>query len=121
MITNKLPTIVWFSAITCNGNTHSLLSANSSRFELLLNNFDFIYHPSLTIDKSLEDILAQEEKIDFLLVEGAISPNKNFSNIISKIADHFYSKDTTISEDKKVSEICRDNPYLILKYLNKNY
>ncbi len=81
MITNKLPTIVWFSAITCNGNTHSLLSANSSRFELFLNSFNLLYHPSLTIDKSLEDILNQEEKIDFLLVEGAISSNKEFFSI----------------------------------------
>lgn len=81
MTTKKKPTIVWFCAITCNGNTHSLLSANSSRFELLLNNFDFIYHPSLTVDKSLEDILNQEEKIDFLLVEGSISSNKDFFTI----------------------------------------
>ena len=62
MITNKLPTIVWFSAITCNGNTHSLLSANSSRFELFLNSFNLIYHPSLTIDKSLEDIFKSRRK-----------------------------------------------------------
>ena len=78
MITNKKPTIVWFCAITCNGNTHSLLSANSNRFELLLNSFDFMYHPSLTLDKSLEEILNQKEKIDFLLIEGSISSNKDF-------------------------------------------
>ena len=77
MITKK-PTVVWFTAISCNGNTHSLLSANSNRFELFLNSFDFIYHPSLTIDKSLEDILNQEERIDFLLIEGSISSNKDF-------------------------------------------
>jgi hydrogenase small subunit len=81
MIINYKPTIVWFSAITCNGNTHSLLSANSNRFELFLNSFDFIYHPSLTIDKSLEEILNQEEKIDFLLIEGSLSSNKDFSTI----------------------------------------
>lgn len=80
MITKK-PTVVWFTAISCNGNTHSLLSANSSRFELFLNSFDFIYHPSLTIDKSLEDILNQEEKIDFLLIEGSISSHKEFFTI----------------------------------------
>ncbi len=78
MIIKKKPTVVWFQAITCNGNTHSLLSANSNRFELFLNSFDFIYHPSLTIDKSLEDILNQKEKIDFLLIEGSISSNKDF-------------------------------------------
>ena len=77
MITKKKPTVVWFQAITCNGNTHSLLSANSNRFELFLNSFDFIYHPTLTIDKSLEDILNQKEKIDFLLIEGSISSNKD--------------------------------------------
>ena len=77
MITKKKPTVVWFQAITCNGNTHSLLSANSNRFELFLNSFNFIYHPSLTIDKSLEDILNQKEKIDFLLIEGSISSNKD--------------------------------------------
>lgn len=81
MITKKKPTVVWFTAITCNGNTHSLLSANSSRFELFLNSFDFIYHPSLTIDKSLEDILNQNEKIDFLLIEGSISSNKDIFSI----------------------------------------
>lgn len=81
MITNQKPTVVWFSAITCNGNTHSLLSANSNRFELFLNSFNLIYHPSLTIDKSLEEILNQKEKIDFLLIEGAISSNKDFFTI----------------------------------------
>lgn len=81
MITNKKPTIVWFCAITCNGNTHSFLSANSNRLELFLNNFDLIYHPSLTIDKSLEDLLNKKGKIDFLLIEGAISSNKDFFTI----------------------------------------
>ena len=76
MMSESKPTVVWFQAITCNGNTHSLLSANSNRFELFLNNFDFIYHPSLTINKTLEDILENQEKIDFLLIEGSISSNE---------------------------------------------
>lgn len=76
MMSEKKPTVVWFSAITCNGNTHSLLSSNSSRLELFLKSFDFIYHGSLTIDKSLEDIIKNQEEIDFLLVEGAISSNE---------------------------------------------
>lgn len=69
------PKVVWFQAITCNGNTHSFLSANSSRFELFLDNFELIYHPSISFDKSLED-LNNEKEIDFLLIEGAISSNK---------------------------------------------
>ncbi len=81
MMNKTKPTVVWFQAITCNGNTHSLLSSNTNRFELFLDNFELIYHPSLTIDKTLEDILNQEEKIDFLLIEGSISLNKDFFTI----------------------------------------
>ncbi len=75
------PSVVWFCAITCNGNTHSFLSANSNSFETFLENFDLIYHPSLSIDKSLDDILSSNEKIDFLLIEGAISFDKDFFTI----------------------------------------
>lgn len=81
------PTIVWFQAITCNGNTHSLLSSNSNRFELFLNSFNLIYHPSLTINNSLEYILENQKEIDFLLVEGSISSNEfifSISNDSSK-------------------------------------
>ena len=38
-MTNDKPVVVWFQAITCNGNTHSLLSANASRLEQFLNSF----------------------------------------------------------------------------------
>jgi uptake hydrogenase small subunit len=81
MMNKQKPTIVWFQAITCNGNTHSLLSANASRLELLFDSFNLIYHPSLTIEKTLDDILTQNEKIDFLLIEGAISSNEKFFSI----------------------------------------
>jgi uptake hydrogenase small subunit len=81
MISKKKPTIVWFQAITCNGNTHSLLSANSSRLELFFDSFNLIYHPSLTIEKTLDDILNLNEQIDFLLIEGAITSNENFFSI----------------------------------------
>ena len=81
MITKDKPTVVWFQAITCNGNTHSLLSANSSRLELFFDSFNLIYHPSLTIEKTLDDILNQKEQIDFLLIEGAITSNEKFFSI----------------------------------------
>ncbi|MFV0563807.1 Ni/Fe hydrogenase [Malaciobacter mytili] len=79
MIRHK-PKVVWIQAITCNGNTHSLLSSNYNRFELFLNSFDFFYHPSLTTQNSLEDVFSLKE-IDFLLIEGAISSNKEFYSI----------------------------------------
>jgi len=87
MMNQSKPTIVWFQAITCNGNTHSLLSSNSNRFELFLNSFNLIYHPSLTINNSLEYILENQKEIDFLLVEGSISSNEfifSISNDSSK-------------------------------------
>ena len=81
MTSKEKPTVVWFQAITCNGNTHSLLSANSSRLELFFDSFNLIYHPSLTIEKTLDDILNQKEQIDFLLIEGAITSNEKFFSI----------------------------------------
>lgn len=80
MMTDK-PTVVWFQAITCNGNTHSFLSANQERFEQFLDNFEIIYHPSLTINKSLEELLSDEINIDFLLIEGSISKNEKFFSL----------------------------------------
>lgn len=81
MTSKQKPSVVWFQAITCNGNTHSLLSANSSRLELFFDSFNLIYHPSLTIEKTLDDILTQNEEIDFLLIEGAITSNEKFFSI----------------------------------------
>ena len=75
------PKVLWFQAITCNGNTHSFLSANDNRMKLFLDSFDLIYHPSLTTDITLNEILNLNIKIDFLLVEGAITSNERFFSI----------------------------------------
>lgn len=98
---NNKPTIVWFCAITCNGNTHSLLSSNSNRFEQFLDSFELIFHPSLVVDKTLEDILNSKEKIDFLLVEGAISSNEKFFTI---------SNDTTLNH---LNNLASKSKYII--------
>ena len=79
--------IVWLQGITCNGNTHSLLSANEKRLKLFLDSFDLVYHPSLTTDILLDDLLKKDDKIDFLLVEGAITSNKEFFQLSSKSVD----------------------------------
>jgi len=80
-MSDKKPKVLWFQAITCNGNTHSFLSANSNRMKLFLNSFDLIYHPSLTTTTSLNEIIKSDTKIDFLLVEGAISSDDRFYKI----------------------------------------
>ena len=92
MKSNKKPTLVWFQAITCNGNTHSFLSANSNRLEIFLENFEIIYHPSLTINSSLNDILNEYEIIDFLLVEGAISSNEYIFSISNNSTNNLLEK-----------------------------
>ena len=73
--------VLWFQAITCNGNTHSFLSANHNRMKLFSQSFNLIYHPSLSVDVSFEKLLKSRKSIDFLLVEGAISSNKKFFSI----------------------------------------
>lgn len=78
---NEKPKVLWLQAITCNGNTHSFLSANPIRMKLFLNSFDLIYHPSLTEDITLNEILKKDIKIDFLLVEGAISSSEKYYQI----------------------------------------
>ena len=83
-----LPTVVWLQGITCNGNTHSFLSSSSSRFEQFNNNFDLIYHPSLTTDVTLDEVLKSNKRIDYLLVEGAITNDEFFFSISNrKISD----------------------------------
>ena len=105
MMSKTKPTVVWFQAITCNGNTHSLLSSNTNKFELFLDNFELIYHPSLTIDKILQDVLNQEEKIDFLLIEGSISSNKDFFTINEDSTFNYLNK--LASKSKYIIEIGR--------------
>jgi hydrogenase small subunit len=78
---DKKPKVLWLQAITCNGNTHSFLSANNNRMRLFLNSFDLIYHPSLTTDITIKEIIEKKINFDFLLVEGAISSNKEFFSI----------------------------------------
>jgi len=75
------PKVLWLQAITCNGNTHSFLSANSKRMELFLDSFQLIYHPSLTLNTTITQIIKQNINFDFLLVEGAICSNKDFFSI----------------------------------------
>lgn len=78
------PKVVWLQALTCNGNTQSFLSSNATRFEHFLNAFDLVYHPSLTHQMTLSNLLNSSFDIDFLLVEGAITANTNFFSLVNK-------------------------------------
>ena len=81
--------VLWLSAIGCNGNAHSFL--NYPQLELILDNFEFIYHPIIDSAYTLEDIISKDLACDVLILEGAISSefkkaNEPIFNIINKYA-----------------------------------
>ena len=120
MTSKEKPTVVWFQAITCNGNTHSLLSANSSRLELFFNSFNLIYHPSLTIEKTLDDILNQKEQIDFLLIEGAITSNEKFFSISNDTTFNLLNKLALKSKYIIAVGSCASNGGIHAKFTQNN-
>ena len=120
MTSKEKPTVVWFQAITCNGNTHSLLSANSSRLELFFNSFNLIYHPSLTIEKTLDDILNQKEQIDFLLIEGAITSNEKFFSISNDTTFNLLNKLALKSKYIIAVGSCASNGGIHTKFTQNN-
>ena len=87
--------ILWLSAIACNGNTHSFL--NYPHMEQFLDDFEFIYHPVIDSDYTLEEIVSKDIICDILLIEGSISMEfkradvsvvdiiKRYSKIVQKI------------------------------------
>jgi len=79
--------ILWLTAISCNGNSHSFL--NYENLDIFLDNFEFIYHPIIDSNYSLEDIISLDIDCDILLIEGAISveylkADEPIINIINK-------------------------------------
>ncbi len=91
----KKVSVLWLSAIACNGNTHSFL--NYPYLEQFCNDFEFIYHPVIDSTYSLQDIVKEEISCDILLIEGAISSEfkradvsivdiiKKYSKVVKKI------------------------------------
>ena len=87
--------VLWITGLACNGNTHSFL--NYPNLEQFLENFEFIYHPIIESEYSLEDVVSSPIACDVLLIEGSLSPEiekadkklftiiQEYSNIVSKI------------------------------------
>lgn len=80
-----MKTLLWLQGLTCNGNTQSLLNAENPDFFRLFSKINLLYHPSLSPENNLLEIIGQIEndKLDltFLVVEGSITSNKNFHRI----------------------------------------
>lgn len=75
--------VLWLSAISCNGNTHSFL--NYPHMDQFLEDFEFIYHPVIDSKYLLQEIVSQDIECDILLIEGAIS--KEFKRADLSIVD----------------------------------
>lgn len=87
--------IFWLSAVTCHGNVHSFF--NYEQLDQFLEDFEFIYHPSIQSKYSLEEIIHEPKECDILVLDGTISDDfekcgvkitqiiENYSKIVSKI------------------------------------
>ena len=83
------PKIIWLANISCNGNAHSFL--NYPHIETLLESFEFLYHPIIDTDYTLQEVVNGDLPCDILMLEGAISPtykkaDELVANIINKYA-----------------------------------
>lgn len=81
-MTNRASSIVWIQGLTCNGNSHSFF--NYTNLDVFSQNFEFLHHPQIMTKYSLDEILNSKESIDFLVIEGAISKDKNILSRFDK-------------------------------------
>ncbi len=77
--------LLWIQGLSCNGNSQSFLNGeNPSPYEIL-EKFNLLFHPEITYKKSIDLILkrifSKKQKVDVLIVEGAITDDKRFHNI----------------------------------------
>jgi len=80
--------VLWLSSLSCNGNSHSFLNYNY--LEQFLDNFEFIYHPIIESQYSLEDIVNKTIPCDILLIDGSVSKEvtKADKSIVDIIKDY---------------------------------
>jgi hydrogenase small subunit len=62
--------LLWLSALSCYGNVHSFF--NYSHIDKFLEEFSFVYHPSIDSDYTLDDLYSKELECDILLIEGTL-------------------------------------------------
>ena len=62
--------LLWLSSLSCYGNVHSFY--NYKHFDKFMEDFEFIYHPSIETNYNLHDIATKEIECDVLLLEGTL-------------------------------------------------
>jgi len=105
--------ILWLSAITCNGNSHSFL--NYPYLEQFLDNFEFIYHPIIDSLYTLEEVISSDIECDILILEGAVSFEFNKIDVlIFDIIDRYskiVKKIVTVGSCATFGGVFRDGEY----------
>ena len=95
-----MKTLLWIQGLSCNGNTQSLLNAENPFFYEIFQKIKLIYHPSFSYRENLQTIIkkVKEEKIkiNFLVVEGAVTSDKRFH----KIGDYSVAQILEILKDR---------------------
>jgi Ni,Fe-hydrogenase I small subunit len=82
--------LIWLSAHACNGNVHSFF--NYENLEKFLEDFSFIYHPSIDSAYTLKDLDTQNLPCDVLLIEGTLEDGLkkggfDFKNLLLKYGE----------------------------------
>ena len=62
--------LLWLSGLSCNGNAHSFL--NYPHIGQFLKDFEFIYHPIIDSNYTLQQIVNNSIECDILLIDGAL-------------------------------------------------
>jgi len=83
--------LLWLSALTCHGNVHSFF--NYPQIEKFLDDFSFIYHPSLQTPYTLEDIFTHDIACDILLIDGTLEDGlEKFGVEINHVIERYAKK-----------------------------
>ncbi|MDQ7056378.1 MAG: Ni/Fe hydrogenase [Persephonella sp.] len=74
--------LLWIQGLSCNGNTQSLLNAENPYFYELFQKVELLYHPSFSYRENLQTVLKRIDsdklKVNFLVVEGAVTSDMKF-------------------------------------------
>ncbi|WP_353661413.1 hydrogenase [Hydrogenimonas sp. SS33] len=81
--------LLWLSALSCNGNVHSLL--NYPQYEQWQKGFEWLYHPLLPSLHTFEEVEDGVKGCDVLIVDGTLEQNllkhrRPFSELLERYA-----------------------------------
>ncbi len=77
--------LLWLQGLTCSGNTQSFLCSENPSVSEFFSEIKLVWHPEITHNRDITEILSEvfkgNLKIDFLLIEGAVTNNKKLHRI----------------------------------------